>query len=81
MVQHVADTRTRVERNHAIVAPDSHVRSQILGWKDVQGITLISPAMATGAVHLDLFSILSSRWTRWAVAEGAFQGLRGFFMS
>jgi (S)-ureidoglycine aminohydrolase len=43
-----AQTRTRVERDHALIASDSHVDSPLVGWSDVAGVVLISPAMRGG---------------------------------
>ncbi len=39
------ETRTQVEQNHALIAPDSHVVSPIHGWQSAEGVVLISPAM------------------------------------
>ena len=41
-------TRTQVHRNHAFIAPDGHVPSELPGWRDSQGIILISPQMGAG---------------------------------
>ncbi|MEM1303849.1 MAG: (S)-ureidoglycine aminohydrolase, partial [Planctomycetota bacterium] len=49
-------TRTRVARDHAVIAPDSHVPSPLVGWDfgdgngdgAGEGIVLISPAMSGG---------------------------------
>jgi (S)-ureidoglycine aminohydrolase len=38
-------TRSRVERDHALVAPESHVEAPQPGWRGGAGVTLISPAM------------------------------------
>ena len=38
-------TRTRVERNHALIAPDGHVTSPLSGWQDSEGVVLISPVL------------------------------------
>lgn len=38
-------TRTSVRPNHAFIAPDGYVNAALPGWKDTQGIILISPQM------------------------------------
>ncbi|MGO9463210.1 MAG: (S)-ureidoglycine aminohydrolase [Isosphaeraceae bacterium] len=38
-------TRSRVRRSHALIAPESFVRSDLPGWDQTQGIILISPRM------------------------------------
>ncbi len=38
-------TRSRIEFDHAIVAPDGHVRSPLTHWESTLGVILISPAM------------------------------------
>jgi (S)-ureidoglycine aminohydrolase len=38
-------TRSRVERNHALICPDSFVRAPLPGWTKTQGIVLIAPRM------------------------------------
>ncbi len=38
-------TRTCVRRSHALIAPDSHVPSDLPGWERSRGIILISPRM------------------------------------
>ncbi|MEN0111178.1 MAG: (S)-ureidoglycine aminohydrolase [Planctomycetota bacterium] len=43
------ETRTRVEWNHALIAPDGHVPAAPPGWGDAEGVIQISPAMRGGA--------------------------------
>jgi (S)-ureidoglycine aminohydrolase len=38
-------TRSSIRRNHALIAPDSHVQSPLPGWNSAKGILLITPAM------------------------------------
>lgn len=38
-------TRSRVTRDHALIAPESHVPTAVPGWRHTQGVTLISPHM------------------------------------
>ncbi len=39
------ESRSRVARNHALIAPDSHVVASLPGWKNTDGVTLITPQM------------------------------------
>jgi len=41
----IGNTRSRVQRAHALIGPDSHVEAPLPGWADTQGTILISPAM------------------------------------
>jgi (S)-ureidoglycine aminohydrolase len=38
-------TRSRTRRNHALIAPDSFVRSSLPGWENTEVVILISPEM------------------------------------
>lgn len=38
-------TRTRVDFDHAIIGPDSHVTAPLVNWRNTPGVILISPAM------------------------------------
>src|SRR5262249_40789117 len=38
-------TRSRVERNHALICPDSFVTAPLPGWERTQGVILISPQL------------------------------------
>jgi (S)-ureidoglycine aminohydrolase len=38
-------TRSTVRTNHALIAPDSFVRSPLPGWTQTQGVILISPQL------------------------------------
>ncbi|QDS97109.1 (S)-ureidoglycine aminohydrolase [Adhaeretor mobilis] len=42
------ETRTRTANNHALIAPDGHVISPLVGWENTEGVVLISPAMNGG---------------------------------
>lgn len=43
------ETRTRVQHDHALIAPDGHVTSPMFGWEESEGVVLISPVMGSGA--------------------------------
>ncbi len=47
----LGDTRTHTARNHALIAPDSHVVAPLVGWTDTQGVILIAPAMGAGSAN------------------------------
>jgi (S)-ureidoglycine aminohydrolase len=38
-------TRSRVDRNHALICPDNFVRAPLTGWTKTQGVILIAPQM------------------------------------
>ena len=38
-------TRSRVARDHALIAPESFVRAPIPGWHGAKGVTVVSPAL------------------------------------
>jgi (S)-ureidoglycine aminohydrolase len=38
-------TRSRVERNYALITPDTHVVSPLIGWKNASAVVHISPEM------------------------------------
>jgi (S)-ureidoglycine aminohydrolase len=44
-------TRSRVRRNHALVTPESFVRSELAGWQRTVGITLVTPRMGARFVQ------------------------------
>ncbi len=41
----LGQTRTTIQPNHAFIAPDGHVPAALPGWKNTEGIYLISPRM------------------------------------
>lgn len=41
-------TRSRVRRDHALIAPESFVPAPIPGWRGARGITLVAPALGAG---------------------------------
>jgi (S)-ureidoglycine aminohydrolase len=38
-------TRSSVQRNHALITPDTHVRSTLIGWTNSEAIIHISPVL------------------------------------
>lgn len=50
-------TRTAVQRDHAFIAPDSHVTGPLPRWEKTRGVVLISPRMGAGfsqyLAHMD----------------------------
>lgn len=38
-------TRSRLARDHALIAPDSFVRAPIPGWEGASGVVLVAPAL------------------------------------
>lgn len=38
-------TRSSVQRNHALICPDSFVAAPLPGWERAQGVTLVSPRL------------------------------------
>lgn len=38
-------TRSRVERNYALITPDTHVTTTLVGWSETQAVIHISPEM------------------------------------
>jgi (S)-ureidoglycine aminohydrolase len=53
-----AETRTRIARNHAMIALDGHVKAPLPGWKCADGVVLISPRL--GAEFSEYLALLSS---------------------
>jgi (S)-ureidoglycine aminohydrolase len=54
-------TRSSIGRNHALIAPDSHVQSPLPGWGGAKGILLITPAM--GARFTQYLALLDAGTT------------------
>ncbi len=50
--------RSSVQRNHALITPDGHVRAPLLGWTQTQAITLISPQM--GARFCQFLAVMTA---------------------
>jgi len=65
-------TRTRVTRNHAFIAPDSHVTTSLPGWENTKGVILISPQM--GARFQQYIAHLGAE----SVSRGAPAGVERF---
>jgi (S)-ureidoglycine aminohydrolase len=62
-------TRSSVQRNHALIAPDSFVQSPLPGWERTQGVILISPQM--GARFTQYLALMEAG----AVAGAALPGV------
>jgi (S)-ureidoglycine aminohydrolase len=45
------NTRSRLRRTHALLAPESFVRSDLAGWERSQGVILISPRIGANFVQ------------------------------
>jgi (S)-ureidoglycine aminohydrolase len=63
-------TRTRVARNHAFIAPDSHVPCPLAGWQSTSGIIHISPRMGAA------FTMYSVHLATGSSSEGAAPGVQ-----
>ncbi len=50
-----AETRTRVARNYALIAPDGWVNSALPGWTNCQIHVIINPAMGAGFTQQLIF--------------------------
>ena len=61
-------TRSRVERNHALICPDSFVRAPLPGWTKTQGIILIAPQM--GAKFTQFLALMEAGAVSAASAGG-----------
>lgn len=55
-MHHFGQTRTRVTRRHAFIAPDGYVETPLSNWKLSSGIVLISPQM--GARFTQYFTLM-----------------------
>ena len=44
-------SRSRVRRDHALIAPDSFVRAPIPGWRGARGVVLVAPRMGANFVQ------------------------------
>ena len=65
-------TRSRVCRNHALIAPDSFVRSPLAGWEGTDAVVLISPHL--GARFTQYLAMMNAG----AVSRPAAIGLERF---
>lgn len=70
-----AGHRTRVVRDHALITPDSHVTSPLVGWRDVEGTILISPAMRGGNGGPRFVQYLAAAKDKPATSSGAAAGV------
>ena len=72
LLSHFGQTRTRVTKRHALIAPDGHVETALPGWRGAAGTILISPQM--GARH----SHTLVRMERGGEAGAPLQGVERF---
>ena len=56
LLTHLGQTRSRVTAQHAVIAPDGHVATSLPGWKNAQGVVLVSPQM--GARFTQYFALM-----------------------
>jgi (S)-ureidoglycine aminohydrolase len=61
-------TRSRVHRDHALITPESFVRSPLPGWNRSEGIILIAPAM--GARFTQYLALMEPEGTAGAALPG-----------
>ncbi|CAN5643024.1 (S)-ureidoglycine aminohydrolase [soil metagenome] len=61
-------TRSRVARDHALICPDSHVRSPLPGWTKTQCVILIAPPM--GARFMQYLALMEPGATSAEVPSG-----------
>jgi (S)-ureidoglycine aminohydrolase len=61
-------TRSRVRRDHALIAPDSFVRSDLPGWERSQGVVLITPRL--GARFVQYLALMEPGGAAGAAAPG-----------
>jgi (S)-ureidoglycine aminohydrolase len=63
-----AATRSSIRRNHALIAPESHVKSPLPGWSNAQGISLIGPPL--GARFVQYLALIEPGGTTGAALPG-----------
>lgn len=66
-------TRSSVKRDHALIAPDSHVQAALPGWTKTKGIILVSPVM--GARFTQYYAMME----RGAESGATMAGVQRFF--
>lgn len=57
-------TRSSIQRNHALITPESHVQSPLPGWIKSKGVIVIAPAL--GARFTQYFALMESGATAGA---------------
>jgi (S)-ureidoglycine aminohydrolase len=68
MMDPLGSTRSRVCRDHALIAPDSFVTAPLSGWIDTKGVVLISPR--TGARFVQYLALMEMAGIAGPPAEG-----------
>jgi len=66
-------TRSRIERNYALITPDTHVISPRLGWKNTEAVVHISPEMGAR------FTQFTMRLMAGAISAPPADGVQRFF--
>lgn len=59
----LGQSRTVIHQNHAFIAPDGHVAAALPGWKNAQGIILISPRMRNGPRFTQYLALMDNGGT------------------
>jgi (S)-ureidoglycine aminohydrolase len=67
-MQPFGHTRTSIQRDHALITPDTHVESPPLGWRDASAVVHISPHM--GARFTQYTALMQPGATSGLPADG-----------
>ena len=62
-------TRSRLHRSHALISPESFVRSELPGWERSQGVILIAPPNRSAVRSVPRLD--GARWPRRRAAGGS----------
>ena len=60
-MQPLGHTRSSIQRNHALITPDTHVISPLVGWTNASAVTHISPAMGAGFMQYSAILAMEAR--------------------
>lgn len=74
----LGETRTQVQTDHAVIAPDSYVTSPLFCWQKTLGVILISPAMGSAATRGPRFAQYLAMMTNESRTTGASAGVQRF---
>ena len=50
-----AATRSRISANHALITPDTHVRSPLIGWDKAEAVIHISPRLGARFIQYSAY--------------------------